>query len=144
MLPIVAVVGRPNVGKSTLVNRIVGGRPAVTEEMPGVTRDRREFRAEWIGHEFLVVDTGGWELKPGEPIVSEIRQQAEAALATADVILYVTDATAGVSDDDAAAAGAAALGGEVLLGPDPELRNGTIALVVDPMGAVLALQQWTQ
>ena len=101
MLPIVAVVGRPNVGKSTLVNRIVGGRPAVTEEMPGVTRDRREFRAEWIGREFLLVDTGGWELKPGEPIVSEIRQQAEAALATADVIVYVTDATAGVSDDDA-------------------------------------------
>ncbi len=101
MLPIVAVVGRPNVGKSTLVNRIVGGRPAVTEEMPGVTRDRREFRAEWIGREFIVVDTGGWELKPGEPIVSEIRQQAEAALATADVIVYVTDATAGVSDDDA-------------------------------------------
>jgi GTP-binding protein len=100
MLPIVAVVGRPNVGKSTLVNRIVGGRPAVTEEMPGVTRDRREFRAEWIGREFLLVDTGGWELKPGEPIVSEIRQQAEAALATADVIVYVTDATAGVSDDD--------------------------------------------
>jgi GTP-binding protein len=101
MLPIVAVVGRPNVGKSTLVNRIVGGRPAVTEEMPGVTRDRREFRAEWVGREFLLVDTGGWELKPGEPIVSEIRQQAEAALATADVIIYVTDATAGVSDDDA-------------------------------------------
>lgn len=101
MLPIVAVVGRPNVGKSTLVNRIVGGRPAVTEEMPGVTRDRREFRAEWVGRDFLLVDTGGWELKPGEPIVSEIRQQAEAALATADVILYVTDATVGVSDDDA-------------------------------------------
>ena len=100
MLPIVAVVGRPNVGKSTLVNRIVGGRPAVVEEMPGVTRDRREFRAEWAGREFQLVDTGGWELKPGEPIVSEIRQQAEAALATADVIIYVTDATAGVSDDD--------------------------------------------
>lgn len=100
MTPIVAVVGRPNVGKSTLVNRIVGGRPAVVEEMPGVTRDRREFRAEWAGRDFILVDTGGWELKPGEPIVSQIRQQAEAALASADVILYVTDATAGVSDDD--------------------------------------------
>lgn len=101
MLPIVAVVGRPNVGKSTLVNRIVGGRPAVVEETPGVTRDRREFRAEWAGQEFQLVDTGGWELKPGEPIVSEIRRQAEAALVAADVIIYVTDATAGVSDDDA-------------------------------------------
>ncbi len=100
MTPIVAVVGRPNVGKSTLVNRIVGGRQAVVEEMPGVTRDRREFRADWAGRDFILIDTGGWELKPGEPIVSEIRQQAEAALASADVILFVTDATAGVSDDD--------------------------------------------
>ena len=101
MTPIVAVVGRPNVGKSTLVNRIVGGRPAVVEEMPGVTRDRREFRADWAGRDFVLVDTGGWELSPDESIVSEIRRQAEAALATADVVLYVTDATAGVSDDDA-------------------------------------------
>lgn len=97
---IVAVVGRPNVGKSTLVNRIVGGRPAVVEETPGVTRDRREFDAEWTGRSFTLVDTGGWELDPGEPIVAEIRRQAEAAASVADVVVFVVDATAGVSDDD--------------------------------------------
>ena len=100
-LPIVVVVGRPNVGKSTLVNRIVGGRPAVTEEMPGVTRDRREFHADWAGRRFILVDTGGWELNPGAPLSSEIRQQAEAAVAVADAIIFVTDATTGVNDDDA-------------------------------------------
>jgi GTP-binding protein len=100
-LPIVVVVGRPNVGKSTLVNRIVGGRPAVTEEMPGVTRDRREFHADWVGRRFILVDTGGWELNPGAPLSSEIRQQAEAAVAVADAIIFVTDATTGVNDDDA-------------------------------------------
>lgn len=100
-LPIVAVVGRPNVGKSTLVNRIVGGRPAVTEEMPGVTRDRREFKADWTGREFVLVDTGGWELTPGEPLVAEIRAQAEAAIHSADVVIFVVDATTSISDDDA-------------------------------------------
>ncbi|HDL49406.1 MAG TPA: GTP-binding protein, partial [Actinobacteria bacterium] len=63
-MPVVAVVGRPNVGKSSLVNRILGRRMAVVQEEPGVTRDRREFRAEWAGREFLLVDTGGWELNP--------------------------------------------------------------------------------
>ncbi|HSJ28518.1 MAG TPA: ribosome biogenesis GTPase Der [Acidimicrobiia bacterium] len=99
-LPVVAVVGRPNVGKSTLVNRIVGGRPAVTEEMPGVTRDRREFKADWAGREFVLVDTGGWELTPGEPLSSSIRAQAEAAIHAADAVIFVVDATTGVSDDD--------------------------------------------
>ena len=99
-LPVVAVVGRPNVGKSTLVNRIVGGRPAVTEEMPGVTRDRREFKGDWAGREFVLVDTGGWELAPGEPLVAEIRAQAEAAIHSADVVIFVVDATTPISDDD--------------------------------------------
>jgi GTP-binding protein len=99
-LPIVAVVGRPNVGKSTLVNRIVGGRPAVVEEKPGVTRDRREFGAEWIGRRFVLVDTGGWEARPGEPLSEEIRRQAEAAVAAADVVVFVVDATTGLTDDD--------------------------------------------
>lgn len=99
-LPIVAVVGRPNVGKSTLVNRIVGGRPAVVEEMPGVTRDRREFTADWTGRSFLVVDTGGWEIRPGAPFVDEIREQAEAAVATADAVIFVTDVTTVIGDDD--------------------------------------------
>jgi len=100
-LPVVAVVGRPNVGKSTLVNRIVGGRPAVTEQMPGVTRDRREFPADWVGRDFLIVDTGGWELTPGEPLSSAVRAQAEAAIHAADAVVFVVDATTGIADDDA-------------------------------------------
>ncbi len=99
-LPVVVVIGRPNVGKSTLVNRIVGGRPAVVEEMPGVTRDRREFVGEWTGKAFTLVDTGGWELKPGEPLTAEIRAQAEAAVSVADAVVFVVDATTGLSDDD--------------------------------------------
>lgn len=100
-LPLVAVVGRPNVGKSSLVNRIVGGRPAVTEAMPGVTRDRRDFIADWAGRQFVLVDTGGWELTPGEPLSSAIRAQAEAAIHSADAVIFVVDGTTGVSDDDA-------------------------------------------
>ncbi|GBD83756.1 GTPase Der [bacterium BMS3Abin02] len=100
-MPVVAVVGRPNVGKSSLVNRILGRRMAVVQEEPGVTRDRREFRAEWAGREFLLVDTGGWELNPSEELVAAISAQAEAALRAADVVLLVLDATAGISADDA-------------------------------------------
>lgn len=95
-----AVVGRPNVGKSTLVNRIIGSRTAVVEENPGVTRDRRLFEADWIGREFILVDTGGWELKPGTGIDTSIKEQAEAALTGADLVLVVVDATAELSDDD--------------------------------------------
>ena len=103
-LPIVAVVGRPNVGKSTLVNRIVGRRVAVVEARPGVTRDRREFPAEWLGRQFILVDTGGWELSPAGELTQNIRGQTEAALAGADAVLFVTDATAAVTDDDAGVA----------------------------------------
>ncbi len=103
-LPIVAVVGRPNVGKSTLVNRIVGSRVAVVEEKPGVTRDRREFEAEWLDRRFILVDTGGWELTPAGRLTQNIRAQTEAALAGADAVLFVTDATGAVTDDDAGVA----------------------------------------
>lgn len=99
-LPIVAVVGRPNVGKSTLVNRIVGGRAAVVEEQPGVTRDRRQFDADWAGHHFLLVDTGGWELDPADSIDEAIRRQAEAALGSADVVLLVVDSSVPLDEDD--------------------------------------------
>lgn len=99
-LPIVAVVGRPNVGKSTLVNRIVGRRLAVVEEHPGVTRDRRQFEADWAGRHFILVDTGGWELSPKDSIEDAIRLQVEAALGSADVVILVVDSTTPVVDDD--------------------------------------------
>ena len=99
-LPIVAVLGRPNVGKSTLVNRIVRRKAAVVDELAGVTRDRREFEAEWNGRRFLLIDTGGWELNPGEELTAGIRSQAEAAVSVADVVIFVADATTALSDDD--------------------------------------------
>jgi len=99
-LPVVAVVGRPNVGKSTLVNRIVGSRSAVVEEMAGVTRDRRQFDAEWAGRDFILVDTGGWEVKPGGDLNVSIRQQAEGAVSGADAVILVVDGTTELSDDD--------------------------------------------
>jgi len=108
-LPVVAIVGRPNVGKSTLVNRIVGRRAAIVQEKPGVTRDRKELEASWCGRSFVVVDTGGW-LPPhaagGDPavLVRQVSEQAERAIAEADVILCVVDVMVGtVEEDDAVA-----------------------------------------
>jgi GTP-binding protein len=103
-LPVVAVVGRPNVGKSTLVNRFVGRRDAIVEEQPGVTRDRKELEAEWNGRRFLVVDTGGW-LAPAsgegsERLARQVSAQAERALVDADVVLFVVDGTVGVTEED--------------------------------------------
>jgi GTPase len=97
--PVVAVVGRPNVGKSTLVNRFVGRRDAIVQEEPGVTRDRKEVDVDWAGREFVVVDTGGW-LAEGAPIDARVSKQAERAIADADVVLFVVDVTIGVTDED--------------------------------------------
>ncbi len=99
-LPVVAVVGRPNIGKSTLVNRILGRREAVVEEQPGITRDRREFRSDWAGREFLLIDTGGWQVDDAEHLSADISGQAEAAVAAADVVLFVVDATTSLTGDD--------------------------------------------
>jgi GTPase len=100
-LPVVAVVGRPNVGKSSLVNRIIGRREAVTEDKPGVTRDRVAYDTTWDGRRFTVVDTGGWD-PHGEGLRASITAQAELAVAAADVVLFVVDATVGATDDDEA------------------------------------------
>jgi GTPase len=107
-LPRVAVVGRPNVGKSSLVNRIIGTRAAIVEERPGVTRDRRELTAEWNGRAFMLVDTGGW-LRPGEAgltaeppaLAAKVTAQAEAAMKAADLVLLVVDVTTGITEEDA-------------------------------------------
>ncbi|HRK22891.1 MAG TPA: ribosome biogenesis GTPase Der [Fimbriimonadaceae bacterium] len=99
-LPTVVIVGRPNVGKSTFFNRLVGKRVAVVEDQPGVTRDRLYAEAEWRGKRFTVVDTGGILFSEDDPLVEQIRIQAEVALAEADVVLFLTEITAGVNPDD--------------------------------------------
>ncbi|MGW4465074.1 ribosome biogenesis GTPase Der [Micromonospora sp. NBC_01796] len=101
-VPVVAVVGRPNVGKSTLVNRIIGRRQAVVEDVPGVTRDRVPYDAQWSGRQFTVVDTGGWE-PDAKDRAAAIAAQAEIAVVTADVVLFVVDAVVGATDVDEAA-----------------------------------------
>ena len=101
--PVVAVVGRPNVGKSSLVNRIVGGRVTIVEERPGVTRDRKELVADWNGRPFTLVDTGGWS-GGAEGLEAQVSAQAERAVGVADIVLLVVDVTVGVTDEDEAVA----------------------------------------
>jgi GTPase len=96
----VAVVGFPNVGKSTLVNRLTASRQAVVHETPGVTRDRKELLCEWRGREFVLVDTGGVDVADPSPITRQVGEQARAAIADADLVLFVTDAQAGVTPGD--------------------------------------------
>jgi GTP-binding protein len=101
ILPVVAVVGRPNVGKSTLVNRIIGRREAVVQDVPGVTRDRVSYDADWNGKRFVLVDTGGWA-PDAKGMAAQIAEQAELAIASADAVLFVVDATVGTQDVDEA------------------------------------------
>jgi GTP-binding protein len=100
-VPVLAVVGRPNVGKSTLVNRILGRREAVVEDVPGVTRDRVSYDATWAGRAFTVVDTGGWD-PDARGMAERIKEQAEVAVTLADAVLFVVDATVGITDADEA------------------------------------------
>ena len=100
-VPAVAVVGRPNVGKSTLVNRILGRREAVVEDVPGVTRDRVAYDAAWAGRRFTLVDTGGWD-PDAQGMAARIAAQAEVAVQAADVVMFVVDATVGATDADQA------------------------------------------
>jgi GTP-binding protein len=96
----VAIVGFPNVGKSTLVNRLTSTRTAVVHETPGVTRDRKELVCEWNGHRFLLIDTGGVDIADQSPLTRSVAEQAQAAIAEADLVLFVTDARAGVMPGD--------------------------------------------
>src|SRR3712207_4615723 len=100
MKPTVAIVGRPNVGKSTLFNRLVGTRQAIVDPTPGVTRDRLYAEAEWRGHAFTLVDTGGFEPLLEEEIPRKVREQAEQAIREADLIILVVDGRAGLVATD--------------------------------------------
>src|SRR6266536_1825609 len=100
LLGTVAIVGFPNVGKSTLVNRLTGTRAAVVHETPGVTRDRKELVCEWAGTEFRLIDTGGVDVADRSPITRSIADQARSAVAEADLVLFVVDAKAGVTPGD--------------------------------------------
>ena len=113
-LPIVAIVGRPNVGKSTLFNRLIGQRQAIVEDIPGTTRDRLYAEAEWKDTRYTLIDTGGLEPDSSEGYPALIREQVEVALAEADVILFLVDAVSGITPVDVEVAeqlGRLALGG---------------------------------
>jgi GTP-binding protein len=99
MKPQVVIVGRPNVGKSTLFNRFVGGQVAIVEDRPGITRDRKTHDANWLGREFSVTDTGGW-MPGGSELDEKVSRQVEAAVKSADLVLFVVDASVGATDDD--------------------------------------------
>ena len=100
VLPVVAVVGRPNVGKSTLFNKLIGQRLSIVEDTPGVTRDRIYGKCEWLGREFMLVDTGGIEPESDDIILSQMRRQSELAITSANVIILVTDIKSGVTSTD--------------------------------------------
>ncbi|MBU6430361.1 MAG: 50S ribosome-binding GTPase, partial [Cyanobacteria bacterium REEB65] len=99
-LPVVAIVGRPNVGKSTLINRFVGGQEAIVHGEEGVTRDRRYLRADWNGRDFLLVDTGGIVPGTSDELLQHVAQQAQLAVEEADIIVFLVDGKAGPSAAD--------------------------------------------
>ena len=98
---LVAIVGRPNVGKSTLFNRLVGQRKAIVDDVSGVTRDRHYAEAEWLDKEFIVIDTGGYVKQSNDVFEKSIRDQVKIAIAEADVLLFMVDITCGITDLDA-------------------------------------------
>jgi GTP-binding protein len=127
MPPIIAIVGRPNVGKSTLFNRLTARRTALVSDMPGLTRDRREGEAVLAGHKVTVIDTAGLEESPPGSIPARMRAQSEAAIGKADLVLFVLDARDGVTPVDAAFARTVRASGRpvVLVANKSEGRAGT-------------------
>ena len=99
MLPTVAIVGRPNVGKSTLFNRIIGSRLAITDDEPGITRDRIYSKGEWLTRQFNIIDTGGIDFEDA-PFIHEIKSQTEIAIEEADLIILLCDIRSGITDED--------------------------------------------
>ena len=98
--PVIAIVGRPNVGKSTLFNKLTGKRISIVEDTPGVTRDRIYHETEWRGRKLLLIDTGGIEPRTDNAMLKYMRRQAETAIETADVIVFLTDVSVGMLDED--------------------------------------------
>ena len=98
--PVVAIVGRPNVGKSTLFNRIIGRNLAIVEDKPGVTRDRNYAEAEWEGKHFLIIDTGGFEPETDDPMYTKMREQTTLAIEEADIIIFLMDGKQGLLPAD--------------------------------------------
>ena len=145
-LPVVAIVGRPNVGKSTLFNRLVGERVAIVQDEPGTTRDRLYATAEWNSRTFTVIDTGGIELEPGSDIEARVQDQARLAIAEADLILFVVDAEAGLAPVDHDVADTLRRGGKPVIlvvnkadNPRRELAaNEFYAMGLEPMATVSA------
>jgi GTP-binding protein len=99
-IPTIAIVGRPNVGKSTLFNRLIGRKQAIVHDQPGVTRDRNYAKGDWRGHSFLLIDTGGYEAEPESDLFAQMRRQVEVALREADLILFIVDGRSGLTADD--------------------------------------------
>ena len=124
IVPVVAIVGRPNVGKSTLFNRIVGERAAIVEDRARTTRDRLYGDAEWNDRRFILVDTGGLELDPDDPIEAKVQVQARLAIAEADLIVFVVDAITGLTPADLDAA---------------ELADAAFAVAAHPAGRTTSL-----
>ena len=147
-LPIVAVVGRPNVGKSTLFNKLIGQRLSIVQDTPGVTRDRIYSKCEWRNREFMVVDTGGIEPNSDDVILSQMRRQAELAIQKADVIVLVTDLTSGVTANDTEVASMLQKSGKPIIlcvnkcdsigEPDPEFYEFNNLGLSDPVAVSAA------